>query len=146
VPPPLPFFGILITGVVADHFLPLGFLPQGLAPRLAFGLPAFALALVIGLAAFAAFQRANTSPQFGESVSALVTRGPYRFSRNPLYVALLAALLGFALILDDGWLVLGLPILLVLLDRLVVRREEQFLSGLFGAEYAAYCKSVRRWL
>lgn len=146
VPPPLPFFGILITGVVAARFVPLDFMPEGLVPRLAFGLPVFALALVIGIAAFAAFRRASTSPQFGEPVSSLVTRGPYRFSRNPLYVALLLALLGFALILNNGWLVLGTPALLVLLDRLVVRREEQFLAGLFGAEYASYCRKVRRWL
>ena len=146
VPPPLLFFIILIAGVAIAHFYPLDFLPEGLVFRLAFGLPLFGLAIVIGVTAFTAFRWSNTSAQFGEPVSSLVQRGPYRLSRNPLYVALLTVLLAFAFALNSGWLLIGFPILLLLLDRLVVRREELFLSATFGAAYVSYRKNVRRWL
>jgi protein-S-isoprenylcysteine O-methyltransferase Ste14 len=146
VPPPVLFFMLLIAGVAAAHFYPLDFLPERLVFRLAFGLPLFGLSLVIGVSAFAALRRCNTSAQFGEPVSSLVQRGPYRVSRNPLYLALLTVLLGFAFVLNNGWLLIGSAILLLLLDRLVVRREEVFLSTLFGAAYVSYRENVRRWL
>lgn len=144
--PALLFFGVFLAGVAAAHFQPVALMPESLTARLACSLPCFAFALALGLAALAAFRRARGSPQFGAVVSALVRRGPYRFSRNPLYLALLAALLGFAFLFNNAWLAIGVPVLFAALDRFVVRREEQFLSALFGADYASYCKEVRRWL
>ena len=146
VEPPLLFFAVLVGGVVADWLRPLALLPDGLATRLATGLPFFALAVAIGAPSLAAFRRSDSSPRFGKSVTALVRRGPYRFSRNPLYLALLAVVLGFAFLLDNAWLAIGVPILFVVLDRLVIRREERFLLRLFGDEYVSYCERVRRWL
>ncbi len=146
VPPPLLFFVILIAGEAIAHFYPLEFLPEGLTPRLASALPLFAVALLLGVAAFRAFHRSHTSARFGQSVSSLVQNGPYRISRNPLYVALLLVLAGFALELNNAWLLIGAPLLFGLLDRVVVRREEQFLTALFGAEYLTYRNRVRRWL
>ncbi|MFN7970932.1 MAG: methyltransferase [Acidobacteriota bacterium] len=146
VPPPVLFFAILGAGTVAARFRGLSFLPEGLSVRLASGLPLFAAALAIGIAAFSAFRRHGTSAQFGEPVSRLVRSGPYHYSRNPLYVALLLVLLGFALVLDNGWLAIGVPVLWLALQRLVVAREEPFLLRLFGAEYEAYRREVRPWL
>jgi protein-S-isoprenylcysteine O-methyltransferase Ste14 len=146
VPPPVLFFVTLGSGVLAARVRPFGFLPAGIEVRLGVGLPVFGIALAIGVWAFSTFRRFGTSAQFGEPVSTLVQVGPYRYSRNPLYVALLLVLLGFAVILDTGWLAIGVPLLWLLLDRLVVAREEPFLARLFGAEYAAYGSRVRRWL
>ena len=146
VPPPLLFFAVLGFGVVAAHYRPLVFLPEGLFVRLASGLPCFLAALGIGIAAFSTFARNSTSAQFGEPVSRLVRSGPYRYSRNPLYVALLLVCLGFAFVLNNGWLLVGAPILWLALHRLVVAREEHFLFRLFGAEYDSYRSEVRPWL
>ena len=146
LPPPALFALTFGAGVAAAHLRPFGFLPEGIPVRLAVGLPVFGMALAIGLWSFATFRRQGTSAQFGEEVSSLIRTGPYRLSRNPLYVALLLVQVGFAMVLDNGWLVLGVPLLWLLLDRLVVAREEPFLALHFGDDYVAYCRRVRRWL
>lgn len=146
VHPAVLFFAVLVVGTTAAHFCPLALIPESFTARLAAGLACLALAAAVGIAALVAFRRAQTSPQFGQAVSVLLRRGPYRFSRNPLYLALLAALLGFAFLLNNAWLAVGVPVLFSALDRWVVRREEQFLSALFGKEYESYRNQVRRWL
>ncbi len=76
----------------------------------------------------------------------LVTTGPFRFTRNPLYLALLLVLAAIAIIKNSMWLVLGTGALLLLLDRYIVIREEAAIANAFGAEYSAYVARVRRWL
>ena len=145
VPPPALFFVILLVGVVIDHFRPLAFLPEVLSIQLLSALPFFGLAVTIGVWAFSTFRRCCTSPEFGAAVTALIQEGPYRFSRNPLYVALLLVLAGFACALNNAWLAIGVPALSAALDRLVVTREERFLTVLFGPDYVSYRTRVRRW-
>ena len=75
-----------------------------------------------------------------------VQRGPFRFSRHPMYLAMLLVLTAAGAGAAE-WVVLGaVPVLAVLLDRLVVRPEEAELVGAFGDAYSAYARSVRRWL
>jgi protein-S-isoprenylcysteine O-methyltransferase Ste14 len=145
VPPPALFFVVLLVGVVIDHVRPLAFLPGVLSVQLLWALPFFGAAVAIGVWTFATFRRCRTSPEFGAVVSALIQEGPYRFSRNPLYVALILILAGFACALNNAWLAIGVPVLSAALARLVVRREEQFLTVLFGPDYASYRTRVRRW-
>ena len=78
--------------------------------------------------------------------SRLVVSGPYRFSRNPMYVGLAALHLGLALLLDAAWPILLLPLVLVSVYLLVIRREERYLASAFVDEYRTYCRRVRRWL
>ena len=145
VPPPALFFLVLLVGVGIDHFRPLAFLPAVLSIQLLSALPFFGAAVGIGVWAFATFRRCHTSPEFGAAVTALLQEGPYRFSRNPLYVALILVLAGFAAALNNAWIAIGVPVLAVALDRLVVTREEQFLAVLFGPDYTSYQRRVRRW-
>jgi protein-S-isoprenylcysteine O-methyltransferase Ste14 len=145
VPPPVLFFVLLLLGVAVDHFRPLTFLPEGLTVQLLSALSFFALAVAIGVWAFSTFRRCRTSAEFGEPVSTLVQQGPYRFSRNPLYVALILVLAGFACALNNAWLAIVVPALSVALDRLVVAREERFLSDLLGPDYLSYRARGRRW-
>ena len=76
----------------------------------------------------------------------LVRTGPYRFTRNPMYVGLTFAYAGLAVALNWAWPLLLLPAVLILLTTLVIRREERYLRGAFGVEYENYCRHVRRWL
>ncbi len=145
VPPPALFFAVLLAGVVIDHFKRVAFLPEGIAIQLLSALPFFGSAVALAIWAFSTFHRRRTSPEFGKVVASLVQDGPYRFSRNPLYFALILLLAGFACALNNAWLAIGVPVLLVMLDRLVVVREELFLSDLFGPTYASYRARVRRW-
>ncbi len=78
--------------------------------------------------------------------SAMVEAGPFRFSRNPIYLGFLVAMLGFALRWGDLWGWVALPLGHLLLDRLVVAKEEAYLATRFGAAYDAYRSRVRRWL
>jgi protein-S-isoprenylcysteine O-methyltransferase Ste14 len=83
---------------------------------------------------------------FPKPDAALVTAGPFRFSRNPIYLGFLVVVLGFALRWGDLWGWLALMVCHLALDRLVVTKEEAYLSTRFGAAYEAYRTRVRRWV
>ena len=92
------------------------------------------------------FRRAATTFDVRKPASALITEGPYRFSRNPSYVSLTLLYLGIGILLNNGWiLILVAPVLLVM-DLWVVRREERHLEAKFGEEFLSYKEAVRRWL
>ena len=91
-------------------------------------------------------KRLSTSIEPGKTPARLVTSGPFRFSRNPLYLALLLILTGIAVMSNSMWLAFGVGVLRLLLDRLVVAREETMIKRTFGVEYSVYIARVRRWL
>ena len=76
----------------------------------------------------------------------VVTSGPYRFSRNPLYVGLAAAYLGLTLALDTWWGIVLLALVLIVMHQGVIRREERYLEQKFGDGYRQYRAAVRRYL
>ncbi len=76
----------------------------------------------------------------------VVDSGPYRFSRNPMYVAWTAIYLGVALIANSGWLVIFLPVLIVYTHYWVILREERQLEQQFGDDYRMYRDRVPRYL
>ena len=76
----------------------------------------------------------------------LLCEGPFRVSRNPLYVALLVIYLGVGLLTANLWWLMLFPLLVLLLQFGIVRHEEVLLQKRFGADYSRYCKKVRRWL
>jgi protein-S-isoprenylcysteine O-methyltransferase Ste14 len=75
-----------------------------------------------------------------------VASGPYRFSRNPIYLAFLGVQLSYAWGRDNAWGVLLLPLTIAVLEWGVIRREERYLSRKFGEEYERYRQGVRRWM
>jgi protein-S-isoprenylcysteine O-methyltransferase Ste14 len=102
--------------------------------------------LVLAVWAVREFRRAGTTPNPTGEVTAFVATGPFRLSRNPMYLGLLIFQVGAASVLGNGWiLVLTLPSF-VLLDRLVIAGEERYLAARYGADFDAYCRRVRRWL
>ncbi len=129
---------------------------SGILPALSFAFPgksivgaALAIAgVLVAAAGLFAFRRAQTTfdPTRPERASALVARGVYRFSRNPMYLGILLVLLGWAVQLANVLAFLGLPVFVAYLDRFQIAPEERALRAKFGAAFAAYEKSVRRWL
>ena len=92
------------------------------------------------------FIRAKTEVPPHRPTSAIVTDGPYRFSRNPIYVALTLLSAGIALWVNSFWM-LGLLIpTLVVMTIAVIGPEEQYLERKFGAEYLDFKSRVRRWI
>jgi protein-S-isoprenylcysteine O-methyltransferase Ste14 len=142
--PPLGYLVTMALGLLVQRALPLRVLPAAAARSLG------TVLLVPGLAllgsALAAFRRAGTSVAPIHPTRALVTGGPYRLTRNPMYAGLALGYAGVAVMLDALWpLLLLLPLLLVI-DVGVVRVEEQFMERLFGDAYRDYRSRVRRWL
>ena len=100
------------------------------------------------LAGLLAFRRARTTvnPLRPERASALVTDGVYRLTRNPMYVGMLLVLLGWAVFLSAPLAWPGPLLFAAYIQRFQIRPEERALTALFGSEYEAFCRSVRRWL
>ena len=92
------------------------------------------------------FRRARTTILPFRSASALVRNGPYRFTRNPMYLGMTLAYFGLSLAFNTAWPILLLPIVLVAMVKLVISREESYLAAVFGDDYRAYTREVRRWL
>lgn len=90
--------------------------------------------------------RSTLSPIHPEAASSVVTRGIFRHTRNPMYVGLVAVLLGWAVWLSVPWVFPGPYALMLFLSRFQILPEERAMSSKFGRDYADYCKRVRRWL
>jgi protein-S-isoprenylcysteine O-methyltransferase Ste14 len=97
-------------------------------------------------AALATFRRARTTVIPGRQATALVTTGPYRITRNPMYVSFVVLYIGVTLWLDTWWPAVVLPFVILVIDRFVIRSEERYLASAFPREYAEYRASVRRWV
>lgn len=102
------------------------------------------LALFVG--ALTAFRRARTTLIPNRPATAFVTRGPYAFTRNPMYLSLVALYVAVALWLNSWWVLVMLSVVVLVVDRAVIAREERYLGAAFPAEYSAYRSRVRRWL
>jgi protein-S-isoprenylcysteine O-methyltransferase Ste14 len=101
---------------------------------------------LLALSAIGLFRQAGTSLLPHRPAARLVVTGPYRYSRNPMYLALTALYLGVTLLANSIWILLLLPIVLALLQITVIRREERYLESAFGPAYREYRARVRRWL
>ncbi|MCJ8170124.1 methyltransferase family protein [Atopomonas sediminilitoris] len=101
--------------------------------------------LLIGWAAILMYRYKTTINPF-KKPSALLLEGPYRFSRNPIYLGDSLIYLGIGLLLGSLWSLALLPALIICMNEGVIRREERLLNTLFNEPYAAYCRQVRRWL
>jgi len=102
--------------------------------------------LTIGGWAFANMLRARTNINPFKPTTALVTSGPYRFSRNPIYLATTLLYIGAALSFRIITALVIVPFALILLEFGVIRREERYLERKFGDQYRDYRSHVRRWI
>lgn len=136
----------LAVGGALARFVPwrlgAGFEPFLLPGALVFGLSGLAL----GAVSLRTLRRAGTSLEPGAAPVRLVSHGPYRLSRHPLYLAQPLLLLGFACATGSVWFVAAAAIVAVVLDRWVIVSEERDLEARFGEAFRDYRERVRRWL
>jgi len=134
----------LIGGALINVYFPLPIWPGTVLRVIGF------LPLLLGVALFAwaraTFRRHTTALMPWTRTTALVTDGPYGFSRNPIYLSFVLVYLGLAFIFDSAYVLIMLVVVVVLFDRLQIPREERYLKGLFGAGFDSYAAKVRRWL
>ena len=144
--PPLVYVGLFLMGYAVHRFAPLRL--WGDPPRVArlVGWGLVAAGVLLGASAVRLFRRAGTTPNPTRPTTALVLHGPYRFTRNPMYLGLGLAYLGAALLVNSVWPVVLFPAVILLVQRWVIAPEEAYLERKFGAEYRAYRARVRRWL
>lgn len=102
--------------------------------------------LILLVIANGLFTRAKTGVIPFRNVSALVTEGIYQYTRNPMYLGMVAVLLGCALTVGATVALFIAPIFAVIIEFRFIRPEEDMLRGIFPQEYPAYCERVRRWL
>jgi protein-S-isoprenylcysteine O-methyltransferase Ste14 len=143
-PPPLIYLGGIVVGTLLER------LWRWRLPTEAWGTVVGALLLIaaVGLFQFAvaSFKHAQTSPKPHKPTTAIVTSGPFRYTRNPIYVAFTLAQVGIALSSRSGWILALVVPVLALVRYGVVAREERYLERKFGDEYVSYRARVRRWL
>ena len=143
-PPPLIYAGALTLGLVANKLYPMAFLPRAVSRVL--GLPLIFGGLAIGLLGFREMRRAETNVDPYKPATAIVTEGPYRFTRNPLYVGMTLVYSGITALFNAFPAAMLLPPALAVMRGGVIEREERYLERKFGDEYLAYKARVRRWL
>ena len=143
-PPPLIFVGSLLLGLLADRLFHLPDLTVAWAPALGWVL--IGLGGVFIAAALGWFFAAGTNPEPWKRDDALVTKGLYRITRNPMYLGMALAGFGAALVLGSLGAIGGTILAIILVDRFVIVREETHLARIFGQAYNAYCQRVRRWI
>ena len=144
-PPPLFFLVPLVVGLALQFALPVHFLPAGWL-QMAAGIPIIVVAGILVATAFGTLTRAKTDLVFKRPTTTVVMRGPYRLSRNPIYLAGTLLLVGVALAVNTLWLLALLPAVVLLVTFGAVIPEERFLEREFGDEYLEYRSRVRRWL
>lgn len=144
VRPPLVYLSSVVAGTALDVVWPLPFLPRALA------LPVGSSLVVIAMALFSYSVRqlraAGTPVPGNRPTTVIVRTGPYRFGRNPIYLAFSLLHLGIAIWVNSLWLIATLIAAVALMALVVIPREERYLEGKFGAEYLDYKAAVRRWL
>lgn len=147
-PPPLILLAAVVLAWVLDYILPMAWLPAaGLANPLTWlGAAMMAGSLALAIWSIRLFRAARTNPEPWKPSKAIVASGPYRFTRNPMYLGMVLFLLGLSLAAGQEWGVVLTPVLWLAYDRLVVAREEKYLTKKFGAEYEALRTRTRRWL
>ena len=142
-PPVLTVIFIAIAYIL-KWTIPIPFVVSSVLENIGFVL--VVIGFLLGVAAFLAFRKARTTLDPHGKVSAIVTDGIYRFTRNPIYLAFLLMLIGFPLNSGNYWGILLSPVFVIFMNSLVIEKEEAYLEKKFGDVYTSYKSRVRRWL
>ncbi len=143
-PPPLLVVAIIALGYLADWIKPLP-ITSGDLLWLS-GVALIVLSVTLALIALFHFLEAKTHVEPWHPTTAIIDKGVFRYSRNPIYGTFCLATVGGGLALNSWWIVMGVPALVYLLQKLVIEREEAYLENKFGQVYLDYKQRVRRWL
>ena len=143
-PPPLIYVAALLLSLFLQNRVPLPLVPSRAKNWL--GTPLIAGSLAIGFSAFSRMRGAGTNLNPTQPTTTLITTGPFRFSRNPIYLSFVLLYAGLAVLFNTLWAILLLPVVLQLMNWGVIEREEAYLERKFGAQYRTYTQRVRRWL
>jgi protein-S-isoprenylcysteine O-methyltransferase Ste14 len=145
-PPPLVFLGATLVGVAFDSLVAPAPVSVGRPIALVLGLLILACGVALVVSARIHFTRTGQSPVPWRPSPSLIFSGPYRFSRNPMYLGVTLVELGLGLALGNLWISLFAAPALLIVHLIAVLPEERYLAEKFGAPYRAYLTRVRRYL
>jgi protein-S-isoprenylcysteine O-methyltransferase Ste14 len=142
--PPLVYLAGLVIGFLANIWMPIKVVPS-LVAWTSGGILIFCGAVLTGSAVFK-FKDVGTTVRPDRAASTLVIVGPYRITRNPMYLGLAFVYLGIAIAGQIIWALILLPVVLTIIQRRAIEPEEAFLERRFGADYVGYKEKVKRWI
>jgi len=145
-PPPLVYLAAIIAGALLHAYvlpLPCDF---ALGARIALTTAIAMLGIAIMIAAVGLFKHTGQDPKPWKTTPEIISTGIYRFTRNPMYVAMALLQTAIGIGFANGWIIALVPPALVIIYAIAIRREEAYLERKFGDPYIEYKRSVRRWL
>ena len=144
LPPPIVFVGLGLIGVGLDYVVPL---TLGLGSWSVYLGTGITLASIFSIGYISRlFKRNKTEIEPWKTTSKIITSGPYKWSRNPIYVLFCGVPIGLGIAFETYWALLAFIPALIIVYVTAVKREEKYLETKFGQEYLDYKAKVRRWL
>lgn len=143
-PPPFIYLGGLVMGTLLHWLKPMSFLPENLT--LPLGILVIVSSILLVVSSFREFTKAKTNIDVRKPTTSIVRNGPYRFTRNPIYVSMTLFTVGVAIGMNALWILITLIPVLFIMHVGVIAREEAYLTKKFGNEYLTYKSEVRRWI
>ena len=143
--PPVAWALTFVAGLGVNWFYPLQFVPTSV-PRASVGSGVFAVGFVLAIWAIVTIRKAGTRVETNKPTTTIVVIGPYRFTRNPIYIGMFLGQTGLAIGFDNLWVLATLVPFYLVIRYGVIAREEVYLERKFGAVYLGYKSRVRRWL
>jgi protein-S-isoprenylcysteine O-methyltransferase Ste14 len=146
-PPAVPVATVL-AGLALQSLWPIGTV-SGLSSSVRYaagGLIVIAAVLGLGLWSVLLVRRSSQSENPWKPTTAIIEQGPFRISRNPMYLQMVLVCLGFSLLLWNAWILMLTPVCAWLLQRFAIEPEERYLELKFGEQYRSYQRRVRRWI
>ena len=144
IPPPIFFLAALFVMILLNSFVPIGHWLN--YPWRYLGVIIIVIGFSLSLGSGIYFRELGTNPRPGTQANVLVTKGPFRFTRNPMYVGLVTMLIGVSILLGSYSPLFIIPVLFVILHTQFVLREEKWMEGWFGERYLEYKSKTPRWL
>ena len=144
LPPPLTYLLPLVFGLLLDRRIHIPFLPRSLARTL--GWPLLSGGVLLNGWFVFTMRHTDTPIDPRKPVSKLVTDGPFRYTRNPAYLSMTTIYAGVATLRNALWPMLLLPLVVYVIQRDQIEREERYMEHVFGEEYLTYKARVRRWV
>ncbi|MDP2741640.1 MAG: methyltransferase [bacterium] len=145
VKPPILFLAFLALGIVLRFMVKLTILSES---RVDYGYFAGGLLILSGVSliiwSVKTFKKFGETPHHGKPIHKIIASGPFKFTRNPMYLSMTSIYIGLSMIINTYWLLLFLPIMLIILHYRVILREEKYLEKKLKKEYVPYKSQVRR--
>jgi protein-S-isoprenylcysteine O-methyltransferase Ste14 len=143
--PPIAWALAFVAGLGLDWLYPLPFVPAAVSGAWAGG-AIFAIGFAFAIWAIITIRKAGTRLEINKPTTTIVANGPYRFTRNPIYIGMFLGQIGLAIGFDSLWILAALVPFYLVIRYGVIAREEAYLERKFGNVYLGYKSRVRRWL